>query len=173
MDLQAIFEKMETKYEFKFSRRSWIAFCFGSLFGVMFFLVSNMAKDRCYDNISNACFWAFIATLFIVGLFVLYDVFLFLKYKYYDMALVAVISSDGFAFPQNRMNVKGTKYRKPTREDYIRWEIDDQKKQKYKEIPFISREDELQMNMNNPNLPLDKYKKLREEYDRQIKKKET
>jgi hypothetical protein len=108
-------------------------------------------------------FWGLSITLAVAILTIIYDVLLFLKYSYWDMAIVAIIGNDGFRFPQNRIWAKkaGLKYGKPTKEEKIKWDLINN----YKEIPFVSKEDELKYNMNNPLMSQEKYLKLRREYD--------
>jgi hypothetical protein len=154
---------MEEKLKFKFSYRSWRAFFFGTLFGTVFYILHTTAKDEGQCLISGIGFWGLSITLAIAVLTIIYDVLLFLKYLYWDMVPVAIIGNDGFRFPQNRIWAKkaGLKYGKPTREEIIKWDL----KNNYQEIPFISKEDELKFNMNNPLMSQEKYLKLRKEYD--------
>ena len=91
------------------------------------------------------------------------------------MRVVAVVSPNGDVFPQNAINAKkaGYKFRRPTKDERIKWGLD--KREKFsvfvRKLWNITKEDieekHIAAKLNDPELPIEEFMRIRNAQERQ------
>ena len=167
-------KKLESETNFKFSKLFKVTMATVSILSAILFMFIAACKMAEYQNVvifllkTLAVLWMSVFFVF------LYDVLRYLKHKW-DMRTVAVTGAvngpklTGGAFPQNAIYAKrdGLKFRKPTKEERIKWGLN--KKKIPKDIPFLAEDENDNIKLNNPELSDKEYSRIRKEQKRRNK----
>jgi hypothetical protein len=116
---------------------------------------------------------AFLAVMAMIPISFLILWILEIKHEW-DMRVVAVILQNGNPFPQNAISAKkaGYRFRKPTRDERTKWGLDRKDKLSVvlHKFLYITNEEieakRLDAKLNDPSLPIEEFKKIRNEQER-------
>jgi hypothetical protein len=103
-----------------------------------------------------------------------------LKHEW-DMRVVAVIPTSGSPFPQNAINARkaGYRFRRPTRNERAEWGLNKKEKLSVvlRKLLFMTNEEleaeRREARLSDPSLPIQEFKKIRDEQERRKSRSKT
>jgi len=154
------------------SRASNLLSIFGmfSLLMLALYLISLTG----FKESSGVFFIAFNVALAMIPVSFIIHWLLEIKHEW-DMRVVTVVSPNGDVFPQNAINAKkaGYKFRRPTKDERIKWKLDKREKLSVfiRKLWKITNEEiqakQIAAKLNDPDLPIEEFIRIRSEQESQ------